>query len=90
MRPTEPALINQIILLIANPARGEHLGFFSCSAILCILCFGDSWLDDGGEHSGNQLRCNLGEFLKSGAEVFVVGGGPDDIAIGGFIFQQEP
>lgn len=51
----KPDIINQIILLIADPRRSEHFGHLTTALLLHLSTFDSTWLDYFSIFTGNSI-----------------------------------
>ena len=78
---TEPFVVNQIVLLVADPGGSENFALVTGPSLLFFLCFFDARLDKATVVAGNRCYRDLLVFAISWAEGFVVVGGPDDVCV---------
>ena len=75
----EPRFVDQVVLGVADPGRGEDLAFVAGTGLLFFFGLADARLDDTAVRAIDGLKGNLPIFRVGGAEVAVIVRRPEDV-----------
>ena len=75
----KPLGINEVVLGVADPGRGEDFTFVTNTGLLLLLSLADAGLDDVAVVAGDGLYVDLLAFGIFGAKRLVIVGGPNDV-----------
>ena len=84
----EPGGVDEVVLRVADPGRGEDFGALGCALALLRGSFLDAWADDGVVGVGDLVEEDFVCFVEACAAVFVVFCGPDDVLVGGVVEEK--
>ena len=85
----KPCIIDQVVLLIANPCRSKYFGFAFDSILLFLLCFCSPRFYNIAIVSDNRIDLYLIISTESVSILRIIIGSPYYISTGAFILQKD-
>ena len=85
----KPRIIDQVVLLIANPCRSKYFGFIFDSILLFLSCFCSSRYYNIAIVSDNSIDLYLIISTESVSILRIIIGSPYYVFTGAFILQKD-